>query len=939
MILKGSQRGGAVQLARHLMNDLDNDHISVHEMRGFVSDSLAGAFKEVEAISKGTRCKQYLFSLSLNPPELENAAPFLFEAAIDDIEKKLGLSGQPRAIIFHEKNERRHAHCVWSRIDMKAMRSINLPHFKMKLQDIARDLYITHEWEMPAGFKDKQKRDPLNYGSVESEQAKRCKRDPKAIKEVFRKCWEHSDSKVSFAQALAEQGYILAKGDRRGFVAVDITSEVYSIARWIGIKTKEVKARLGLPDGLPNVAEALLRFEETRSDQFDEAFDISKDKHSNDLLAFTAKRLALVKTQRDERNTLSKQHHDQLIALQIQSVAVPSNGLKAIWNRVTGKQDAQRKQQQKDRIALEEQYAMKKLQLIQDQLKERRLLQQSYRQLEHHHELAIRKLWRDLDLSATEYNHHTVSQDVIDHRKRYIADPSQPLVIEASEDKSLAGRVRSNPAYVLEVISQHTEEFSRNDVVRGLSNFIDNPALLYLSIEQALNSNELIETGIGAKKRYTTKSLLDIKQQLQAKALGMADSVHGTVNSKFMDAAIRNQNRNLQLSVGAQLSAEQELAIRHVLGKKQLSLVTGYAGAGKSTMLEAAAQAWQQSGYNVIGAALSGKAADGLENSSGISSRTLASLEKSWEGGYNLLTKNDVLVIDEAGMVDLRQMARIVSEVQKRGTKLVLVGDAEQLQPILAGTPFKELEAMLGSAKLSEIRRQSQNWQRDASMLFAERKTTEALQIYQEQGRIGTSKDTQDAISCLVEDYVEDIKKRGDSVSRLALAHRRKDVHLINQSIRQAYQDAGLLHDVLKVKTDHGPRKFSIGDRIVLTKNDRDLAVRNGMLGSISGIENGHLIIALDTEHKVTRIVTINPKNYSSIDHGYATTIHKSQGVTVDQTFVLGSKTLDRHLTYVAMTRHKSETKLYLDQHTQRKLIPTMEKLPIKLRDQAPMRS
>lgn len=104
MILKGSQRGGGMQLARHLMNTMDNDHVSRHELRGFVSDDLAGAFKESQAISLGTKCSQFLFSLSLNPPELENVSVSVFEKAIEAIEKKLGLTDQPRAIVFHESS-------------------------------------------------------------------------------------------------------------------------------------------------------------------------------------------------------------------------------------------------------------------------------------------------------------------------------------------------------------------------------------------------------------------------------------------------------------------------------------------------------------------------------------------------------------------------------------------------------------------------------------------------------------------------------------------------------------------------------------------------------------------------------------------------------------------------------------------------------------------
>lgn len=144
MILKASQRGGGQDLAAHLLRRDENEHVLVHEVRGFVTDDLHGAFKEAHAVSRGTKCQQYLFSVSLSPPEKESVAVEAFEDAIDRIEAKMGLEGQPRAIVFHEKNGRRHAHCVWSRIDAETMTAKQLSHFKMKLQDISRDLYLEH---------------------------------------------------------------------------------------------------------------------------------------------------------------------------------------------------------------------------------------------------------------------------------------------------------------------------------------------------------------------------------------------------------------------------------------------------------------------------------------------------------------------------------------------------------------------------------------------------------------------------------------------------------------------------------------------------------------------------------------------------------------------------------------------------------------------------
>ncbi len=253
MILKASQRAGGTQLAIHLLKTDENEHVEVHEVSGFVSDTPLDAFKEAYAISRGTKCRQFLFSLSLSPPEKENVPIEVFEQAITDIENSIGLIGQPRIIVFHEKEGRRHAHCVWSRIDVEKMTAINLPHFKLKLRDISRALYLEQGWKMPRGLVNSIERNPLNFTQEEWQQTKRIKQDPRAIKEAFQDCWAISDSHTAFASALEERGYYLARGDRRGFVAVDWRGEIYAISRWVGIRTKEVKARFGDPDELPSV--------------------------------------------------------------------------------------------------------------------------------------------------------------------------------------------------------------------------------------------------------------------------------------------------------------------------------------------------------------------------------------------------------------------------------------------------------------------------------------------------------------------------------------------------------------------------------------------------------------------------------------------------------------------------------------------------------------
>lgn len=261
----------------------------------------------------------------------------VFECAVKQIEQKLGLENQPRALVFHEKEGRRHAHCVWSRIDIESMRAINLTHFKMKLKDISRTLYLEHGWKMPRGLMNSKERNPLNFTREEWQQAKRIKSDPKLIKQTFQECWVVSDSKQAFAQALEERGYYLTKGDRRGFVAVDWQGEVYAISRWVGIKTKEVKARLGSPDSLPAVEETKAKIETILTDKFRQFADQQKDKHEEALRALEVKRNLLVMAQRKERSELKRIHENRWeIEAKARTERLPK-GFKAIWSFMTGK--------------------------------------------------------------------------------------------------------------------------------------------------------------------------------------------------------------------------------------------------------------------------------------------------------------------------------------------------------------------------------------------------------------------------------------------------------------------------------------------------------------------------------------------------------------------------------------------------------------------------
>ena len=345
MIIKASARAYGRELAHHLMNEQDNEHIELVEVRGFASDDLFGAFEEAEALCAGTRrTSKYLFSLSMNPPDTADVSVSDFEATADRIENKLGLTGQPRIMVTHEKQGRLHAHVVWSRIDAETMTAKPLPYFKMRLMDIAHDLYLEHGWQLPSGLDAHGKARAENYELAEAQQSKRAKRDPEELKRLFQNCWEISDDLTSFRASLREQGFGLARGDRRGFVAIDTSEEVYSLSRWCGVKTRELKARLGDPDELPDIdmARTVLISEgeaEKRRAKLERA-EILKSR----IKPMLAARKQMIAQHRAARLALTSQQASRATEEARQRSTRFAKGFGMIWEFVSGKRAKLRKE-------------------------------------------------------------------------------------------------------------------------------------------------------------------------------------------------------------------------------------------------------------------------------------------------------------------------------------------------------------------------------------------------------------------------------------------------------------------------------------------------------------------------------------------------------------------------------------------------------------------
>lgn len=387
MILVASERGSAKELARHLLNDKDgNEHISVHELRGFMSNKLEGALQESEAIAKGTKCRKHLFSVSFNPPAQNYVSIEDFEDAINRVEEKNDLNGHARAIVFHEKEGRRHAHAVWSRIDAETMRAKNLSHYKLKLQSISRELYHEHEWKMPQGLARKGHSDPRNYTLSEYQQAKRMKIDARELKGAVQDAYAASDNAQSFAHALSERGLILAKGDRRGHVAVSHTGDVLSIARYVGKKAKEVRAKLGEPENLPSVDEAKIQMMQDMRKAFIRHAQEAKSQAQLAKERLEQEKWQTIQHQREDRQKLEDSQKQRWIEETKARSDRLNSGLRGLWQRITGQRAAiQRENEEQARQALERDLQQKN-NMIAKQMQARKDLQdQQTRVSEQHH--------------------------------------------------------------------------------------------------------------------------------------------------------------------------------------------------------------------------------------------------------------------------------------------------------------------------------------------------------------------------------------------------------------------------------------------------------------------------------------------------------------------------------------------------------------------------
>jgi len=464
-------------------------------------------------------------------------------------------------------------------------------------------------------------------------------------------------------------------------------------------------------------------------------------------------------------------------------------------------------------------------------------------------------------------------------------------------------RVIADPSIALDAITHQQSTFTQRDIAKFAHRHSDGLDQFNEVLGAIHSAPDLVELGkdISGEDRFTTRAMIEAEQRLHRAAELMAERERHEVRDRDREAALARAEER-----GLVLSGEQADALAHVTEGRDLGVVIGHAGTGKSAMLGVAREAWEAAGYEVRGVALSGIAAENLESGSGIASRTIASLEHGWEQGRDLLTSRDVLVIDEAGMVGTRQLERVLSHATDAGAKVVLVGDPQQLQAIEAGAAFRSIHERHGGAEIGEVRRQREDWQRDATGYLATGRTGHALAAYRTHGMVHEAQTREQARGDLIERWDRDRKAFPDK-SRIILTHTNDEVRALNEAARERMRTAGDLGDEVRVTVERGERNFASGDRLMFLQNERGLGVKNGTLGTIEQVSAQSMTVHTDDG----RSVKFDLKDYNKIDHGYAATIHKAQGMTVDRAHVLATPGMDAHASYVALSRHRDSVDLH----------------------------
>ncbi len=742
MIIKGQSRAGAAELAAHLQRVDTNERMEVIEVRGTIAHDLEGALHEMEALSSGTRCKNPLYHASINVPIHERLGMEHWQQAVDRLEEKLGLAGQPRAVVMHEKFGREHIHVVWGRVRAETLVAIADSHNYLKHEMVARELERAFGHERVQGAhaeRDGAPRPERTIAHAERQIAERTGIDPQAVKAEITALWRAAAGPEAFLAALERAGYRPALGARRQYVVMDQAGTVHSLARRIdGMRAAHLRRAFAAvpPARFPAVASL------GRAPQAEAGLPTEPGK----------------------------------------SAEKPLDPVKLF-----------------------------------------------------------------AELLRT-----------------------QSFVTEGEVRQALVSKGIAAPAPMIAAIAAHPETI------------------------------RLFDPEMKEEIGWTLRSIREQERATLARAISLAASGRHEVGTKFIRAVAREMT----------LDDEQVEAVRHVLDEGSLKILEGRAGTGKSHTLSAVRQAAERDGYEVIGLAPTNAVAQDLRDSGFRRATTLQSLlwyrEHAPEHANAQVPGKSLVIVDEAAMLSTEHLDRLTRLAVETGAKLVLVGDDRQLASIERGGVFSDIRERIGSATLSAVRRQHQDWARQAARDFAEGRFREGLEAYEAHGLIHWQEDLEEARATLLERWSADTEtSRG---KRFVFAYTNEEVRRLNDALQAIEIARGRVRDCITLETERGTLSVGVGDRIAFRGTWKPKGIYAGALATVASIEGTRMTVRSDRG----REIVFDNREFTNIDLGYAGTIYRGQGKTLDQTYLLHTHHWRDAASYVAMTRARAQTEVFV---------------------------
>jgi len=484
------------------------------------------------------------------------------------------------------------------------------------------------------------------------------------------------------------------------------------------------------------------------------------------------------------------------------------------------------------------------------------------------------------------------------------------IVERAEQIRRANEEAARDPEQVLAALTRHNATFTERDLDRYLAKHLDAAGERAAVKAQVLERDEVValydrETGAAAG-RFTTRPVREQEQGALADAAEIAERRTEAVSAPAARTAL----------VGQDLRPDQHAAFDFAIDAGGLKIIEGRAGTGKSYALGIIRHAHELAGHRVVGLAPTNTVAQDLKADGFAEASTVHAELFRLKNGRTQWNARTVVIVDEAAMLDSRITGELLAVARQAGAKMILAGDDRQLASVERGGLFTELRARHGAAEITEVTRQKIDWQRQAARDLAEGRFGEAVATYDRAGAITWTQDQAEARTALVEAWKRDTAAKPDA-ARFVFAYTNRDVDALNAELRRVRRERDELSGPeVRFETKHGEAVFAVGDRVQFTETDKKARIYNGNVGTITGIDpsTGQMWATLDSG----RAVSWSAAAFPGFRHGYAGTIYKGQGKTLDHTYLYHTEHWRSAASYVALTRQRESAQVFVARKTAR---------------------